>query len=369
MMFGYYFPNEFAEPLLWHPVLFAYSLLVSGADLLILVALAYLSRSLRKAIPLMTMLGIGFFAVVMAGPLADLRSPHRAPLIFTLPHIVSTAANPGISLIAFQSIIWLVALALSIIFALLTFSYYSYQASLMSAGFRKKFYQVFSFGITTAERYGAVEKVAKVVAVLMLPFLTLWGIYPASLFIMQTWNPVWRSWVLLPIAYFADTFVVATALFMLVYFCWRYKALERDVVIPVLKIHAAGSLSLAALTGLQMAVWWFWSSSIAEMVTPLIPIMYLVVALLLLSFFLSLIAMRYPAAILAVSLVAMAGTFTNKWNIIINAQLVSKTGLAFLEAELGGLWPLETAAPIALGVAVFIFLSMLFPLEVRESGK
>ena len=76
-MLGYYYPNEAAEPLLWHPVLFAYTLLVSGADLLILAALAYLTGSLRKAIPLMTMLGIGFFAVVLAGPLADLRSPHR----------------------------------------------------------------------------------------------------------------------------------------------------------------------------------------------------------------------------------------------------------------------------------------------------
>jgi len=166
VMLEYYFPNEAAEPLLWHPVLFAYTLLVSGADLLILAALAYLSGSLRKAIPLMTMLGIGFFAVVLAGPLADLRSPQRAALIFTRPHIAATAANPGISLTAFQSIAWLVALVLSVIFALLTFSYYSHQASLTSSGFRRKIYQAFSLGVTTSERYGSVEKAAKVVAVL-----------------------------------------------------------------------------------------------------------------------------------------------------------------------------------------------------------
>ena len=369
MMLEYYFPNEAAEPLLWHPVLFAYTLLVSGADLLILAALAYLSGSLRKVIPLMTMLGIGFFAVVLVGPLADLKSPHKAPLIFTHPHLAPTAANPGISLTAFQATAWLIALILSIIFALLTFSYYSHQASLTSVGLRKSLYQAFSLGVTSAEKYGAVEKVAKAVAVLMLPFLTLWGVYPATLFIMQTWNPAWRSWALLPVTYFADTFVVATALFMLVYFLWRYGSLERDVVTPVLKIHAAGSLSVAALTGLQMAMWWTWSPATAEMVEPLIPLMYVVIGLLLLSFFLSLVAIRYPATIPAVSLVAMAGTFTNKWNIIVNAQLISKTGLAFFEPELGGGWLLETAAPIALGVAVFVLLSILFPLEVRESGK
>jgi predicted membrane protein len=118
-----------------------------------------------------------------------------------------------------------------------------------------------------------------------------------------------------------------------------------------------------------MAVWWFWSPLTAEMVSPLTPLMYAVIALLFLSFLLSLIAMRYPAAVLAVALVAMTGTFTNKWNIIVNGQLISKTGLAFLEAELGGLWFLETAAPIALGVAVFLLLSLVFPLEVREVGK
>ncbi|MEM4298521.1 MAG: hypothetical protein QW815_09165 [Nitrososphaerota archaeon] len=103
MLPGYYFPNEAAEPLLWHPVLFTYTLLISGADLLILASLAYLSGSLRKAIPLMTMLGIGFFAVVLLGPLADLRSANRAVLIFTSPHLSPTPTNPGISLTAFHS--------------------------------------------------------------------------------------------------------------------------------------------------------------------------------------------------------------------------------------------------------------------------
>ena len=369
MMLEYYFPNEAAEPLLWHPVLFAYTLLVSGADLLILAALAYLSGSLRRAIPLMTMLGIAFFAVVLAGPLADLRSPQRAYFIFANPHIVPTSTNPGISLIAFQSIAWLIALTLSALFALFTFSYYSHQASLSSTGFKRSLYRFFSLGVTTAEKYGTLEKIAKVIAVLMLPFLVLWGIYPSSMFLMQTWNPAWRSWALLPVTYFADTFVVATALFMLVYFFWRYRALEREVVVPVLKIHAAGSISVAALTALQMAVWWFWSPSTAEMVTPITPLMYVVITLLMLSFSLSFIAIRYHAAILAVSLVAMAGTFTNKWNIIVSAQLISKTGLAFLEAELEASWILETISPVALGVVVFVILSLLFPLEVSEGGK
>ncbi|MEM0482185.1 MAG: hypothetical protein QXM16_04775 [Nitrososphaerota archaeon] len=369
MLPGYYYPNEAAEPLLWHPVLFAYTLLISGADLLILASLAYLSGSLRKAIPLMTMLGIGFFAVVLLGPLADLRSAHRAVLIFTTPHLSPTTTNPGLSLIALQSWIWIIALILSIIFAVLTFSYYSYQASLTIIGVKKRIYQFFSLGITTLEKYRKVEPAAKAVAVAMLVPLTLWGIYPASMLLTQTWNPVWRGWPLLLVIYFADTFVVATAVFILVYYLWRFKSLESEVLIPILKIHAAGSLSVAALTGLQMAVWWFWSPSMAEMVTPLTPLFYAVIALLLTSFFLSLLSIRYPLISIAVSLAAFIGTFTNKWNILVNAQLISKTGLAFFEAELHGLWFLEMIAPIAAGVGLFILLSIIFPLEVRESGQ
>ncbi|MEM4303484.1 MAG: hypothetical protein QXH32_08290 [Candidatus Caldarchaeum sp.] len=369
MLPGYYFPNEAAEPLLWHPVLFAYTLLISGADMLILASLAYLSGSLRRAIPLMTMLGIGFFAVVLLGPLADLRSAHRAPLIFTSAHLVSTPNNPGMSLIALQTYAWAIALVLSIVFAILTFSYYSHQASLTATGVRRTVYQMFSLGVTTPEKYRRAGFAAKAVAVAMLLPLTLWGIYPASMLFTQTWNPVWRGWPLLPVIYFADTFVVATAVFILVYYLWRLKAIEREVLSPILKIHAAGSLSVAALTGLQVAVWWLWSPSMAEMVTPLLPLMYAVIGLLLLSFFLSLLSIRYPLASIAVSIVALAGTLTNKWNILINGQLVSKTGLAFLEAELHGPWVLETVAPAAAGIALFILLSTVFPLEVREHGQ
>ncbi len=369
MPLEYYFPNEAADPLLWHPVLFAYTLLISGADLLILTSLAYLSGSLRKAVPLMTMMGIGFFAVVLLGPLADLRSPQRAWLIFANPHIVATAQNPGISLITLQSILWAFALILALVFAITTFSYYSYQASIGAKGFRATFYRVFSLGVTTKERYSAVEKVAKAVAVVMLFPLVMWGIYPASMLLTQTWNPVWRNWPLLPVVYFADSFVIATALFLLFYFFWRGRKLERDVVVPVLKIHAAGSISVSALTGLQLAIWSLWSPMFDEMTAPLIPLMYLVIGMMMLSFFISLAAIRYPLASLAVSVIALMGAFANKWNILINAQLVSKTGLAFFEAELHGLWWLETIAPLAAGIVVFLVLSLLFPLEVREVGE
>ncbi len=366
MLPGYYYPNEAIEPLLWHPVLFAYTLLISGVDLLILASLAYISGYLKRTIPLMTMLGISFFVVVLLGPLADLRSPHNAVLILTAAHLSSTPTNPGISLIALQTYAWIIGLILSIIFAVLVFSYRFYQASLTAKGVRKKIYQLLSLNVTTSENYRKAEFAAKIIAVAMLPPLAMWGIYPASLFLTQTWNPIWRGWPLLPVIYFADTFVVATAIFIFVYYLLRLKSLEHEIISPVLKIHAAGSLSVAALSGLQVAIWWLWSPFMSEMVTPLLPLMYAVIVLLLLSFLLSLISIRYPMASITVSIVALTGTLTNKWNIIINGQLISKTGLAFLEAELYAPWILEMMAPIAAGVVLFIILSSIFPLEVID---
>ncbi|MEN3047181.1 MAG: hypothetical protein ABDH63_00130 [Candidatus Caldarchaeales archaeon] len=368
MAVEYFYPNEAAQPLLWQPVLFAYTLLISGADLLILASIAYLTGFLRKAIPLLTMLGIAFFSVVLLGPLADLGSPHKAHLIFLNPHLLPTPSSPGISLISLQTVMWVVGMVLAVAFAVLTFSYHSYLASLETTGVRRAIFRAFSLGITTEREYGVAEKVAKVVAVAMLVPMVMWGMYPASMLLSQTWNPAWRSWALLPVVYFADTFVVATAIFLLTYYVWRRRSVESDVLVSTLKVHAAGSISVVALTALQMAVWYLWSPSIASMVEPLVPFMYAAMSLLALSFLSAILAIKYPVTSVLVTVFALAGSFLNKWNILINAQLVSKTGLAYLEAELHGLWFLDMISPVAAGVAIFIVLSAIFPLEVRRSG-
>jgi len=75
---GFAYFNEFAQSIIWEPVAFSYALLISGADLLLLAALALLSGYLRRAIPMFLILGLSFFSVILLGPLADLALPHRA---------------------------------------------------------------------------------------------------------------------------------------------------------------------------------------------------------------------------------------------------------------------------------------------------
>lgn len=368
MVVEYFYPNEAAQPLLWRPVLFAYTLLISGADLLILAAIAHLLGVLRRAIPLLTTLGLAFFAVVLLGPLADLGAPHRAPLIFLTPHVAPTASVPGVSLIALQSVLWVVGMVLAVVFALLIFSYPSYIASTTSAGIRRAIHRALSLNVNSEEKYSSVLRVAKVVGAVMLFPMVMWGIYPTTLLVIQTWNPIWRNWTLLPVIYFVETFCVATASFLLFYYAMSWRSVGREILEPMLRVHGASSVSVAGLIGLQIAVWDMWSPSVSAMVSYIVPILYLVIALMLVSFAVSFVAVKFPAATLAVSLVTFAGTLANKWNILINAQTISKTGLAYFEPHLHGPWVLETAAPIAAGVLLFVVLSSIFPLEVRGNS-
>ncbi len=368
-MIEYFYPNEAATPLLWEPVLFAYTLLVSGADLLILASLGYLTKKLEKTIPLLLILGISFFSVVLLGPLADLRSPHKAPLLFSIPHISPTYTTPGISLIAFQSILWIIALILSIVFMLLYFSYPMYLKSKEVERF-KGLYLAFSLGVDSREKYDKLSLITKGIAIILLLPATLWGLYPSTLLISQTWSFVWRNWVMLPVIYFADTFVVATAIAILVYFIWRRRRMEAEVIQPLLKVHAAGSLSVSALTALQLSIWWFWfdDSIIIQSLTTITSWMFIVIALLITSFVLSLIALRFLVISILVSLVAFAGTIANKWNILMNSQLISKTGMGVFELHLPADWLFKTASPIALAIFLLVIISSLFPLEVKEVG-
>ncbi|MBP1449534.1 MAG: hypothetical protein JZD41_05950 [Thermoproteus sp.] len=99
--YGYLYPNEFAEPVIWLPTIFAYALLIAGAGLLILALAAYLFNRMARHVPLLLVLGISLFAPVLLGPLADLRAPDRAYMMMMLsPRIFPTEGNPGVSIIA-----------------------------------------------------------------------------------------------------------------------------------------------------------------------------------------------------------------------------------------------------------------------------
>jgi len=68
-----------------------------------------------------------------------------------------------------------------------------------------------------------------------------------------------------------------------------------------------------------------------------------------------------------VPITGFAGAVVNKWNIILNAQSVSKTGAGLMPVDVGHLLaeiPIM-AAIVAFGVFILAVLSMIFPLELR----
>lgn len=366
----YYYPNEAAAPIVWDPVVFAYTFLISGADMIILASLAYITKRLTRAIPMLLVLGISFFATVLFGPLADLRSPHKAALIFSHPHIAPTAENPSISFLALQSTLWIVGMVLSVAFVLLYFSYHM-RIKANGGGRLSMLYKLLSLGIRDEASYNRLQPILKTLAILNILPMTFWAIYPASLMVSQTWVFLWRNWATLVFAYYADTFVVATAISILVHFVMKAGRVDPEVINPLLKVHAAGSISVASITALQLAIWWFWFgySPVNQSLSVVTPFMYLTIVLLSTSFLLSVVSMRFPVASIFVSLVAFSGTIVNKWNIVINGQLVPATGLGVLELHLPPNWLMLTMSPISLGVFIFLVLSSIFPLEVTKLGK
>ena len=73
---------------------------------------------------------------------------------------------------------------------------------------------------------------------------------------------------------------------------------------------------------------------------------------------------------IASSLVSIAGVVLNLWNALVNAQLVSKTGVTALSYYVTVGQVLEAISVPSLAVAIIIALSWLFPVgEGPEGGE
>lgn len=366
--YGYMYPNEYAEPLVWLPTLFAYSLLISGADLLILALLAFLFNKLKKAVPLLLTLGLAFFTVVLLGPLSDLRNPDRATLLFSRAQIVPSEEHPGTSLIALMGgLMWPLGWILSLLFILL---YFSYPMHLKYLATRNLLYKLLSLGVSTPERFRAIKPILIVIAAVTLVPLAFWSIYPATLFVMQTALFAWRNWTLLPIMYFADVFVTATAAALLAIWVSSRNKLQQLNASSLITIHGGGAISVAAILAVQL---WYWKNifgATAYYVTlaPLIKWSYVAIGLFLLTFALSLISMRYLSLSIILPFTGFTATIVNKWNVIIKAQEVVRSGTTYIPASLSYLSQelLVMVAIISAGVFLAIILSSIFPLEVKN---
>ncbi|MEM2203727.1 MAG: hypothetical protein QXI22_05155 [Sulfolobales archaeon] len=360
---GYWYPNDFAEPVTWLPVVFAYSIMVSGAAMLFLAYIAYLLNRFKEVIPHMLVVGLSLFLVILLGPLADLRAPDNAWRMMVSPRILPTDANPGFSVMAFQgSITWPLVTLISIAFTLLYFSYPLYVRYRETGN---PLYRILSLGISSEKSYAALEKPLKILALVGSIILVTWLVYPATLF-MQTYNFVWINSMLLPIIFFTEYLLIDISIIVLL--LWIIGAAKPwlNAIRSLSTIIAIASASAIVALTLQTGIWFlkFGGSPYYSSFTHLYSLITIAVALYIIALVLSLLSNRYiPLSIIA-SIAGIAGVIINRWNFIVKAQEIPRTGLGVVEVPIP---PIEYAMIIglfSLGIFLIIVLSSIFPLSI-----
>ncbi len=347
--FGYVYFNE---NLVWQPVAFAYSFLISGAELFLLAAIAYFSRRMTEWIPIFLITGLSFFSVVLLGPLADSLEPHRAWRVMLTPHLFSTEKYPGISVMAlYGGFLWPLTFILG---ALATFIYMSNKNP------------KYSFLKADEAKYEKLSPYLKIIFIALLPLSLMWSIYPSTLIVNQTWIWSWRNWGMLPALFFIETFS-ATAFAMIVGSLFKKK---HDNLL--LFIHSLAAFAVAFLLIIQMIFWSFQvKDTTFSAIYSLYPLFILTFFIFIITGVLSIKAMNNDKSLTVINTLALVGVVINKWNIIINGQLISRTGMGKIDLHLHGWWFFETLAPIAMGIIVFLILSSIYPLrgEGYETNK
>ncbi|MFN7106103.1 MAG: NrfD/PsrC family molybdoenzyme membrane anchor subunit [Pyrobaculum sp.] len=363
--YGYWYPNNFAEPVLWTPLPFVYVLIVSGPALLFMVYLSYLTGRLRELLSLRLVVGLAMFLVILIGPLADSRAPDNTWKAVVGPRLLPSDANPGFSLMAIQGIFfWVLGAAVSILFTLLYFSYPMY---LKYRQTKNPIYKIFSLGVSNEGRYRALEKVLKFLAFVGILIMLSWLAYPATLF-MQTYNFIWQNTMSLPIMFVIEKFVADTAVVILIALLVRYLLPKLEVELkPILAIVAIASAATIVVLLIQMGIWLvrFVGSPYYPAFTHLYGFLGVVLALYFIALVTSIASFRVISLSVIAALAGLLAYFLNKWTFMIKAQEVAMTGLGVMEVALPLKVYLEIISVFALGIFLTMLFISLFPIDFK----
>lgn len=362
---GYWYPNDFAEPVTWMPIVFAYSILVIGAEALFIAYIAYLFNKFREVIPHMLVVGLSLFLAILLGPLGDLRAPDNAWRLMASPRVLPTDAVPGFSVLAFQgAVVWPIVALISIVFTLL---YFSYPLYLRYKETGNVLYRILSLGISSEKSYAALEKPLKIMALVASILLITWLVYPATLF-MQTYNFVWRNSMLFPIIIFLEDFLAGKGRLVLLLWITRTLRLYFDKIRSIIVIASA---SAATVLLLQTGIWFlrFEGSPYYSSFTHLYGLITIAVTLYLIVLVLSLLSTRHMSLLIITSILAIAGVIISRWNFVVKAQEVSSTGLGVIETSIPSIEYLMLIGYFSLGIFLIIVLSSIFPLNIWMKRK
>lgn len=369
---GYWYPNNFAEAILWSPLIIAYVLTVAGYSSLFIAYVTYiLGGRLREKISIMLIVGLPMFLVLLLGPLADARAPDNAWRMMVSPRVLPSEAIPGFSIMAFNgAITWSLIAIVSIIFTLLYFSYPSYLKYLET---RNPIHRILSLGVTDEGKYAALEKPLKILAFLGSILIITWLVYPATLF-MQMSHFVWVNSHILPLAFAVEELLKATGidLLVIILFMWVVMGIRpgADIVKPFTALIAVTSAVAIIVLFIQAGIWYvvFGDSPYYAAFEHLHALLGIALILYLVALVAAFLSRRYILLSIVAALAGTVGAIINKWNFLVKVQEVSINGLGIVEGHV----PLIVIAGIVgiffLGIFLVILLGSIFPVgfEVRR---
>ncbi len=356
--YGYMYPNEWAEPLVWMPVVATYMLLISiasGTAMVLGLAVAFRHGPTLRYVSVASILAIASTAALLLGPMADLRHPERAILVFMNPHIAPSEVLPGSSLIALLANLWVPFLVLIVLVSLLALS-----ADLLASGRR-----ALALGLSSLEGYPKYFAVARVLSVPLVVLALIWAMYGSGLlFGAETLLYMYNVFPLLPVVYLAQALAAGSAALALASLLVRGLGIARGLALTL----ALSSLGVATMRLLELFRVYVLFGGVPQadaLVSALGPYIWASTALFLVAGILGFSHRLTPVA----GALALVGTLVDRWGFFVEVQRVSKTGLAVL----GGLHVdpvhyVEASSILLIFLGLSLLVSLVIPVKAEHVG-
>ena len=332
---GFVFPNEAVE---WTILIATYPYitgLVAGSFIVSALVYVFNNQKFKPIGKLAFLTSLVFLLLSFLPLVAHLRQPQRAFEIMTSPNFSSAMAAFGY--------IYGFYLLLAIVEGLFLFRVGCVLRREAARGLTRVVYTILTLGTKdTSERAASRDMtVVRILAFIGIPTAVLFHGYVGFIFGAVKANPLWST-PLMPVVFLLSAAVSGTAVLLLIYCGWAYLSGGRPVASIVsatavllgwfllidVGFHTLEELYRAyertaswAIVEATLYSQLYWSHIWGEFIIgALIPLAAIAIPAI----------RRSGAAMTLVSILVLAGVFAMRWNVVIGAQLISRSGQGFL---------------------------------------
>jgi len=344
---GYIFPNEL--DLQWGILIVVYPFitgLVAGAFILASLERVFNVKVLKPTYQIALLTALSFLLVATLPLISHLSQPQRAYEIMITPHASSAMAIFGFVYLWYLMVVLLLEI------------WFDYRESMVvwsneKKGIMKWVYRILTLGLSdiSAETVRWDKKLGYLITIIGIPSAFILHGYVGFIFGSIKANPWWSS-PLIPIIFLFSAMVSGIALVMFIYMAVSYfrkqsvemkvldtigrylffilildftlegldqihRIYESDESFEIIKLLVSGKLYLTL----------FISQGLIGTIIPLIILAFL-------QFYKGVISIRRKLYLL-VSILALIGVYSMRWNVVIGGQLFSKSFSGFTSFKLG----------------------------------